>query len=233
MADSLGLLQMYNTKAFVIVNKDLVEQGMAAESAASRRRWPVVTFVTNAVQRASQALSQRFRQQTFPDDNVLFARAFSGDADAQYNLGLLLEQGTSIITPDPEMATLWYKRAAAKGHHNALLQLEPNSSDTVHDNTALPFKFWMNPFFKAIYEWRPPTPIANGYIADLIKLIWRIEEDPVNNDEGTQPKIQYLLERPMCSRVIAEAGLLIKDESFPSLDDESEPEYDFDKAFLY
>jgi TPR repeat protein len=45
--------------------------------------------------------------------------AFKGDADAQFNYGLMIDTGVAGITPDPTSAIQWYYKAAMQGQPDA------------------------------------------------------------------------------------------------------------------
>ena len=45
--------------------------------------------------------------------------ARQGDADAQYSLGLIYDQGGHGIEPDRKEALTWYLKAAEQGHEEA------------------------------------------------------------------------------------------------------------------
>jgi TPR repeat protein len=49
-------------------------------------------------------------------------KANQGDANAQFNLGLLYERGTGTL-PDTKQAVYWYTKAAQQGHVNAQYKL--------------------------------------------------------------------------------------------------------------
>lgn len=49
--------------------------------------------------------------------------AESGNAQAQFNLGLRHEQGTNGVTQDADEAVRWYEKAAAQGHRDAIHNL--------------------------------------------------------------------------------------------------------------
>ncbi|MFR0681392.1 SEL1-like repeat protein [Akkermansia sp.] len=51
-----------------------------------------------------------------------------GDADAQYSLGLIYDQGGHGIEPDRKEALTWYLKAAEQGHEEARQKL--NKADS-------------------------------------------------------------------------------------------------------
>ena len=54
--------------------------------------------------------------------------ARQGDADAQYSLGLIYDQGGHGIEPDRKEALTWYLKAAEQGHEEAKQKL--NKADS-------------------------------------------------------------------------------------------------------
>jgi len=55
--------------------------------------------------------------------SCLLMAAEMGDAEAQYELGQCCDEGTGLPAPERELATYWYKKAAAQGNKDALLAL--------------------------------------------------------------------------------------------------------------
>jgi hypothetical protein len=49
--------------------------------------------------------------------------AEQGIADAQFNFGLILEEGRGV-RQDPDSAAVWYSEAAEQGHAEAQLRLD-------------------------------------------------------------------------------------------------------------
>ena len=58
-------------------------------------------------------------EQKFAD---MLRSAEKGDAGAQYNLGLMYEQGYGVA-PDPRQAAAWFEKAAERGEVNAQYRL--------------------------------------------------------------------------------------------------------------
>lgn len=55
--------------------------------------------------------------------SCLLMAAEMGDAEAQYELGRCCDEGTGLPAPERELATYWYKKAAAQGNKDARLAL--------------------------------------------------------------------------------------------------------------
>lgn len=60
--------------------------------------------------------------QTVSWNSSVSSLAESGDADAQYHLGVMYEEGRGVGA-DTRRAITWYRRAAAQGHGDAQLAL--------------------------------------------------------------------------------------------------------------
>lgn len=92
-------------------------------------------------QYASQLAPQS--QPRTPDINRWWLPAHRGDAEAQYNLGLIYGSGNGI-TPNLTEAARWYQRAAEQGHHQAqaMLGVLYNSGQGVIQSHEQALKWW-------------------------------------------------------------------------------------------
>jgi uncharacterized protein len=85
------------------------------------RLLPLVFIITAALGLAAPRIAAAATPVT--DTKKIIALAESGSPAAQYQIGLMLQQGKGGVTQDPKKAAAWFRRAAEQGNRQAQYDL--------------------------------------------------------------------------------------------------------------
>jgi TPR repeat protein len=129
---------------------DMVAIGLLAKPAGKDLEWLISKFGDWQEAREFRNFEERKPETKGPmpkDDEqaqatLLFSRASQGDAEAQFNLGLLYENGEGV-PPNYSRAANWFRKAAEQGHVEAQFNLavlyDANSGYDISDNAEAAF----------------------------------------------------------------------------------------------
>lgn len=146
----------------------------------------------------------------------LFTRAANGgDAQAQYNLGVMYEQGEGGVNVDYEKAVKWFRKAATAGLAQAQFNLANMYSKGAgtRQNQKVAFKWYEKAakqgMVDAQYNLGNRYAVGNGVKQDAIMSYMWYGIAAKNGHSGAAGSMEYI-ERLMSQEHISEAKILIE-----------------------